>query len=40
VSAPYTIEYAGEAGRYYVYVYAAGGYNKVNPYTLWVEYPQ
>jgi hypothetical protein len=39
VSPPYAIEYAGEAGRYYVYIYAAGGYNESQPYTLWVEYP-
>jgi len=40
VSPPYAIEYAGDAGRYYIYIYSVGGYNESYPYTLWVEYPQ
>jgi uncharacterized repeat protein (TIGR01451 family) len=38
VAPPYNIDYTGEAGRYYVYVYATGGYNESQPYTLWVDY--
>ena len=40
VSPPYAIEYAGDAGRYYAYIYSVGGYNESYPYTLRVEYPQ
>jgi hypothetical protein len=40
VAPPYDIEYAGDAGRYYVYIYATGGYNESQPYALRVEYPQ
>jgi uncharacterized repeat protein (TIGR01451 family) len=39
-SPPYAIEYVGEAGRYYVYIYSTGGYNQTQPYSLWVQYPQ
>jgi uncharacterized repeat protein (TIGR01451 family) len=39
-SPPYGIEYTGSAGRYYVYIFATGGYNESQPYSLWVEYPQ
>jgi uncharacterized repeat protein (TIGR01451 family) len=38
-SAPYDLDYSGPAGWYYVYIYAAGGYNQTTPYTLRVSYP-
>jgi hypothetical protein len=36
---PYHIEYTGPAGVYYIYIYTAGGYNTITPYTLRVTYP-
>jgi hypothetical protein len=38
-TAPYAINYSGAPGIYYVRIYAAGGYNSSNPYTLQVTYP-
>jgi hypothetical protein len=38
-SAPYHLDYNGTTGWYYVYIYTAGGYNQVTPYTLRVSYP-
>ena len=37
---PYQIIYNGQAGWYYVYIYATGGYNSTTPYTLRVTYPE
>ena len=39
---PYSIDYtySGQAGRYYVYVYATGNYNPDAPYTLYAQFPQ
>ena len=36
---PYSIEYNGQPGFYYIYIYTAGGYNSTTPYTLRVTYP-
>lgn len=33
----YHLEYTGQAGLYYLYVYAAGNYSQ-NSYTLWADY--
>jgi DNA-binding beta-propeller fold protein YncE len=40
LTAPYHIEYTGPAGGYYIYIYTAGNYNTITPYTLRVTYPQ
>jgi hypothetical protein len=37
--APYSIDYTGEAGWYYIYIHAAGNYNSSTAYTLQVTYP-
>jgi len=36
---PYHIDYNGQPGLYYIYIYTAGGYNSTTPYTLRVTYP-
>lgn len=36
---PYHIEYGGEAGTYYIYIYAVGNFNQTTAYTLRVTYP-
>jgi len=38
-AAPYHIEYTGEPGTYYIYVYTEKNFNSSNPYTLRVTYP-
>ncbi|MFZ6030297.1 MAG: Ig-like domain repeat protein [Chloroflexota bacterium] len=38
-NAPYTTDYNGAAGWYYIYVYAASGYNSSHPYTIEVSVP-
>jgi hypothetical protein len=37
--APYRIQYTGPAGRYYIAIYTAGGFNSNTAYTLHVVYP-
>ncbi len=37
---PYHVEYSGQAGWYYVYIYTESGHNSSTPYTLRVTYPQ
>jgi hypothetical protein len=38
-SAPYHLDYNGQAGWYYAYIYTESGYNQTTPYTLRVSYP-
>ena len=38
-SPPYHIDYRGEAGTYFIYIYTESGYNSTMPYTLVVNYP-
>lgn len=39
LSAPYRINYNGQPGWYWIYIYTASGYNSTTPYTLQVTYP-
>ncbi len=36
---PYHIEYTGDPGVYYIYIYTASGYSDTEPYTIRVTYP-
>jgi hypothetical protein len=38
-AAPYHIEYTGEPGTYYIYIYTEKNFNSSVPYTLRVTYP-
>ncbi len=37
---PYRVTYNGQPGRYYIYLYTAGGYNQTTPYTLRATFPE
>ena len=39
LESPYHIEYSGQAGWYYIYIYTASGYNNSTAYTLRVIFP-
>ena len=37
---PYKIEYLGDPGWYYIYIYTASGYNNTTAYTLRATFPE
>ena len=36
---PYHLDYAGDPGDYYIYVYTPTGFNNTSPYTLRATFP-
>jgi hypothetical protein len=36
---PYHIDYAGQAGWYFIYIYTESGFNSTTPYTLTAVFP-
>jgi hypothetical protein len=38
-NAPYHLNYTGQPGIYFIYIYTESNYNSSNPYTLRVTYP-